>query len=334
MLKEKGISPVIGTILIIAVTGAITATVAVTVYGFREKIPTGPSTGAILDFEETSEGMLAKPRNVGSPVILKINGNSITKITKSDVGKEIFLPTSPGDQLLAVTSEGAGNVLMNKEIHQGEAGDFVAYYKFNSGGDNIIDRSGNGNTGEIVGNPIWATTGNDTGLEFDGSNDWVNVSSLSSEFKVSEFTIAVAYRPKKGDKKQELIEHINDDGSNWVMELKDRAPGDNYKLAYSVDKAGGSQTGQFFSPALNAGNRHVAVGTFDGKKYELFIDGESQGIRSFDSEQKVGVGELTIARDAESDRDYLDGIIYEVRLYYTVFDTAKIGILTEAMSSD
>ncbi len=328
MFGDKGISPVVSTILLVAIVVVIVGGVSVSIYRFMDKTPTDPSTGAILEFEETPEGMIVKPTNVGGPVTVELDGDPVTKITKSDVGKEIFLPTSPGDQLTVTTCEDAGNVLMNKKIHQGEAGDFVAYYKFNSGGDNIIDETGNGNTGKIEGNPEWLTDG-DSSLKFNGENEYIVVNDISAPVNVSEFTIAVAYRQQgEGDDDvSQLIEHRW--GSNeWFLETRTDTL-ETYRVEYAVnfpDSEGQIQTGYDY----NFGNHHVVVGTYDGKEFDLYMDSNKKESGSF--EREVSMGDMKIARDFEQDFQYFKGNIYEIRLYYTAFDEDRIDTLTKVMS--
>jgi len=157
----------------------------------------------------------------------------------------------------------------------------------------------------------------------------VNVDNLETPgFDVSEFTIAVAYKTNTGSQKQELVEHISG-SDNWGLELKtDSAT--TYDPGFFADENGGSQSGQIFTGIQSVGNRQVLVGTYDGSQIEVFVDGNSRATGSFSSE--INMEDMHIGEDAEgSIDDYLDGEIYEIRLYYSAFDDNEVESITKAM---
>jgi flagellin-like protein len=332
--ERRAVTPVVGNVLLVAVVVVIAISLTTLSFAFLDN--TGaPTAEATFEYEQTPAGLRLVPEQLGTDVTVQLNGKPVADVAADSVGESVLVPTAPGDTISVVSQDAERSVLVTREVDdRSEVGDFIAYYTFEEpdSNGNVPDESGNGNTGITKDDPAFRTGGGDTCMEFDGTGDWVEVPDLDSSVDVSELTVAVAYRPDRGDRKQELVEHINPDGSNWLMEMKDRAPGEQYKLAYSVDKAGGSQTGQFFSSTLSANDRHVAVGTFDGQNYELFVDGTSQGSNSFASSQSVGVGSLAVARDGEAGRDYLDGEICELRLYYTAFEEDEVGAVTNAMA--
>lgn len=331
--SDRAATPVVGNILLVAVAIVIAVVLITMSFAFLEQ--TGaPTAEAKFDYQPTAAGLKMTPQALGTDVTVELNGNPVAEIDADSAGQSVLVPTAPGDTITVVSNDADRSVLVNRRIEdRSEVGDLIAYYTFDSGNTTLVDRSGNGNDGTING------TNRTSGcLDFGGTgssgSDYVDADDLTVEniSEVEEFTVAVAYEPDTGDAKQDLIEHINDDGTNWVMEIKDQSTGsDQYELAYSVDKEGGSQDGEFFTGPYDTGERQVVVGTFDGKTYELYADGQKKGSDSFDSEQKVGVGDVTIAKDAEADRDYFDGEICEIRLYYTALDSDDIGSLTNAM---
>lgn len=72
----------------------------------------------------------------------------------------------------------------------GGAGLVAAYNFDENSGTTLTDRSGNGNTGTLTNGPSWVTGKNGTALSFDGSNDYVNITSSSSlNFGTGDFTV-------------------------------------------------------------------------------------------------------------------------------------------------
>jgi hypothetical protein len=321
----------------VGVVVVVAAGIAVTAFALADRQPT-VTADVVVEIEETNAGSLLTVERIGQDAVVRVGEDTVATLSADDAGRTVYLPTAPGDRVTVVARGAETEVLVSETVDRGEAGDFIAYYTFEDASAGLVDQSGNGNDGTIQGAPAVVEDAAGTAFQFDGSEDYVEVNGLTTTnvSEVTELTVAVAYRPATADTKQELVEHVNADGSNWLLELKPDGAGPGYDLAYSVDKAGGSQTGQFRVGPYDAGDYRVAVGTFDGQAYELFVDGTSVGSDTFADGQAVGVGDLTIARDGEAgaDRDYFDGRIYEVRLYYTALDASEVTTLTERMDED
>ena len=329
---NRSVTPVIGNILMVAVVVVIAVVLVVLSFTFLEG--TGaPNAEASFEYEQTPAGLELRPQALGTDVVVKLNDETVTQLSADSAGKSVLLPTKPGDRITVVSTEGRRSVLVDRTADdRSEVGDLIAVYDFESGsGSTLVDRSGNGNDGEIQGDASWGSSS----LRFDGQNDYVSVTNISSPEPVDEFTIAVAYETTTDDEKQELVEHISTD-DNWLLELKpcsrsetDCDGSDGYKPVYNVDRASGSQTGQIFGDTLDANTEHVAVGTYDGSDFTLYVDGERKESETFNGE--ISMGDMYIGRDAESGRDFLDGRISEIRLYYTSFDGEQVRVVTNAL---
>ncbi len=99
---------------------------------------------------------------------------------------------------------------------------------------------------------------------------------------------------------------------------------------YSIDYAVEFDNEVVVSEAVERETRHVAVGTFDGEEYALYVDGNREGTGSHSEE--VNVGNMSIAEDFEQDNQHFNGDICEIRLYYTAFKGDDIEVITNAMS--
>jgi len=248
-------------------------------------------------------------------------------------GQSVLMPTAPGDTITVVSEDEDRQVLVNREIDsRSEIGDFIAYYTFDStSGGTLVDQSGNGNDGTLVGDPQW--TGD--GLRFDGSDDSVEVSDISAPVDVEEFTIAVAYRQRgnttSSDGVSQLVEHQFQTNTNeWYLETSEANSGATNDPSYTIDYAVEFPDEVIVSDAVERETRHVAVGTFDGEEYALYVDGDRKGTGSHAEE--VNMGDMSIAEDFEQNSQHFDGDIYEIRLYYTAFDDEEVAIITKAMS--
>ncbi|MFC6975971.1 LamG-like jellyroll fold domain-containing protein [Halomicroarcula sp. GCM10025709] len=323
---ERGMTGVVGNLLLVATVVFLGAVLAIGSFAYLDGLG-APTANAEFTYEQTPAGLEMTPEALSTTVDVQLNGKRVTTFGEDAAGRTVLLPTAPGDRITVVSRDGEQTVLVDKAIDdRSEVGDFIAYYTFEStSGSTLVDRSGNGNDGTVRGNPRW--TGDS--LRFDGSGDFVEVTGLSAPIDVSEFTVAVAYRTDTGARKQELVEHIDNDGSNWLFELKQRGDPDEYDIAYSVDKASGSQSGQLRVGPYSEGERRVAVGTYDGSEYTVYVDGQREKSGSFSS--KISMGDLFVGRDAERSGDFLDGDIYEIRLYYTAFGEEEVRVVSAAM---
>jgi len=331
--SARGASTVVGVLLLVGVVVVVGGVVALGALTFLDG--TGaPQATATFDYEQTPVGLRMTPSVISTTVTVQLNGRDVATFTPDSAGQSVVLPTAPGDRVTVVSRDRERSVLVQRTVEgRSQIGDFIAYYTFDSGSpDTLVDRSGNGNNGTINGDP----TVNGESLSFDGTDDYVAVTGLNTPVpNVSAFTVAVAYRTYDGDKKQELVEHISG-SDNWGMEIKPCRPScsstsKTYNPNFFVDEAAGSQTGQIFAGEQETGDREVLVGTYDRNTgtTEVYIDGESQATGSFSSE--INMGDFYIGRDAEGGNDHLDGKIYEIRLYYTAFDSEEVQTITAAM---
>ena len=329
---ERGASSVIGVVLLVAVVVVVGTVVALGALTFLEGLG-APTATADFSYDRTSAGLVMTPEAISTAVTVRLNGRDVATIDPDSAGQSVLLPTAPGDRITVVSRDGDQSVLVQRTVDgRSQIGDFIAYYTFEEGDDPDVleDQSGNGNDAELQSSNTDSWTGN--AYEFDGENDYFKLEGLNTPVsEVSEFTIAVAYKTNTGTEKQELVEHIRNE-DNWGMELKTGSNGGTYEPVFFVDDASGSQTGQIFADPQPKNERQVLVGTHDGNsgESELYVDGARvEDDRTFRS--NTTMGDFYIGRDAESSRDYLDGEIYEIRLYYTAFDNQEVRTITNAM---
>lgn len=326
--SERGLTSVVGNVLLVTIVIVLAVTVTVFAFAYAEEMP-GGSAEASFALEESPAGLELTPRALTHDVDVLLNDEHVASIDADEAGVTTLLPTSRGDRVLVVSRDGDSSVLLREAVDdRSEAGDFIAHYTFDAqSGSTLIDRSGNGNDGTVEGDPTWINDGTGTGLGFDGSDDHVTITDLGVDaVSVEEFTVAVTYRQDGGtDRVNQLVEH-HFDGNEWFLETADAGSG-----AYDVDYAVNWPTDQVStSQGYTTGETHVAVATYDGSDYELFVDGTSVGSDTY--ADSVEMGDMVLAADApDGGSQHLDGTIYEVRLYYTAFDSDEVETITTVM---
>ena len=330
---DSGMSPVVGVALMIAITVALAAVTVAMLLGVADP-GIAPTQDTAVSLDSTNAGTALVPEVTGSnDVDVRLNGESIATVDGNATGREIFLPTAPGDEVMLVTENEDATVLVREQFEAGEAGDFVAYYPFDDDGTELQDRSRNGNDGEFEGDsdPTWGEDENRTYREFDsGEEQSVNVSNLKTGTgDVEAFTVATTVRFDSTDTGdiQQLVEHNNDAGEEWHVETTGTGG-----LQFAVDYEYNSPDSHHFTTddnILEDGETHVIVGTYDGQTYRLYLDGEEVGNATH--EMGVDMGRMRIAADDSDDGQHFDGRMYEFRLYYTAFDDHQVEMLTRVL---
>lgn len=330
--NARGTAPLIGNLLLVAVVIVVGVVLMTLSLAFLDGVGT-PTAEASFEYERTPAGLRMMPAALGTDVTVKLNGESVTSFDADEAGQSALLPTAPGDRITVVASDDEKSVLVDETIdEQAEVGDFIAYYTFASdSGSTVVDRSGNGNEGTFENDasgdgPEWAGCG----VRFNGASDHIEVDDIASpRSNVDEFTIAVAYRQQGNDDSiNQLVEHVyGGTGNEWFLETVDTGTG-TYRIDYAV-----KYPDQVIAAGdYELGERHVAVGTYDSDTgtYELYVDGKLQ--QSDTHTESVNTGTMRMGRDFESEIQYLDGEICEVRLYYAAFDASEVAVISEAMS--
>lgn len=332
--NTRGQSEVIGEILLVGITVVAVSTIGIWAVGYLGYLG-GPTERTVISFEETNAGVALVPEHLSENVSVRIEGDEVETIGPEDVGDRVFVPAAPGEVVTVVSADDDREVLTADIIHQGESGDFVAHYTYDSGsGSTIDDGSENGNDGTLSGNPTWGSDENGSYVAFDGTGDYATVSDITVDDvdDVDTLTIGFTFRidEETGDGNnylQQLFEHRAPNGDEVFLETTDSdAP---FDLNYAVDYP--SESSRTSSSPIATTEVHTVVATFDqdAGTYDLYLDGDH--VAGGTHSQSIAMGELRLAKDYESDIQYLDGRLYETRIYYTAFDEAEVERLTKRM---
>ena len=190
-------------------------------------------------------------------------------------------------------------------------------------GSVVADSSGGGRDGVVRGNPRWVAGVAGSALRLDGSGDYVSVPDAAALDPGGPMSVSVWVRPervgtqyvvKKGSSTVDGYEVGLSSSGSVFFRLNAGSSGNTYRVDSS-------------SAYPSDGSRwmHV-VGTFDGSRVRLFVDGALQG--SVRGPVSVGANSLPLGLGAEgSGYRPVTGTVDEVGVYGYALSEAEVAAL-------
>jgi hypothetical protein len=223
------------------------------------------------------------------------------------------------------TDTNTGELWSFKTIPDIETADpnFVGWWNFDADEEQTaIDWSGNGNHGDIFGDPVHVPGFNLMGLEFDGIDDYVQIPQvISGDMTLMAWINSSAAAPNGA---------IGRDGDGLLW--SDHAGGgDHFTLAVLGTKLA-FETGPGGNPTTIS-NRDVVTGEWvhvavtreeSTKDVEILIDGATDATGNHGGDNNVGSNPRIVIGANLLDSRYFRGIIDEVRIYNRVLAGPEI----------
>lgn len=240
-MRNKGISTVIATILMLMITIGLGGTAYLFISGtFTSK------TAATFEVIDEVNGIVTI-RNSGT--------ETITRITATLDGNSENIAVVPNMDGL------------------------VAYWSLNEGsGTSTDDNSPNNNIGTLNGgldSTGWTDGKSGKALQFDGSNDYVNIpNSPTTNFGTGAFTLSTWVRTSSPTNGIIIDTSTTPSTFNQMKRLAIENNGKN--IAFYVRSSGGNPD-LTINVGLNDGNWHYVVGTYDSNVRKLYFDGSLVG---------------------------------------------------------
>jgi hypothetical protein len=199
----------------------------------------------------------------------------------------------------------------------------VAYYPLDTGtGDEAYDVSANENNGAIIASPSWVTGEIGDGLALNGSTQYVQIPSSSSDSQTGTMAIEAWVNLTNYTNNNEILSKTTGSGTtNNTFELRTQAStGDLQFLGY--DTALRTITS---SSAVPTGGWHQVAVSKTGTTVTLYIDGAPVGSGSVGTTTSNSNNMLIGARNDLSSSTFFTGSIDEVRLYSRSLSTAEVA---------
>ncbi|NQT03161.1 MAG: LamG domain-containing protein, partial [Planctomycetes bacterium] len=222
----------------------------------------------------------------------------------------------------------AGNVSAN----------LVAHWKFDDGsGATAQDSSGNGYDGTLFGEPTWVAGNIGGALEFDGTNDYVElpIGSLISSLTSSTFAIWVDFS-NEGGAWQRILDFGT--GTTANMFLTPRIGTDGF-MRFAITIGGGGDEDQTTAQAtLPSGWHYVALTiNADENVHSLYLDGELVAQNTATRHAPSTLGETNqnwLGRSQYAADGYFDGRLDDFRIYDRILTSKQIEDLVNGISPE
>ena len=209
-------------------------------------------------------------------------------------------------------------------------GGLVGYWPFDEGSGNVAaDASGNGNDGELVGNPTWVAGNFGGALEFDGAASYVNVPHADALSPQTNMTFAAWLKPNvtinAADGAYRLMSKNNDIFFLFNYEQIGQ-------LGFLIKSAAGTNNAVHSTTAeWTAGQWYHVAGTFDGAELKIYVNGVLEATNAFVGE--TGTSGLDLWIGADDLPSFFPGAIDDIRLYDTALTEVEISVVMDTTSA-
>jgi hypothetical protein len=194
----------------------------------------------------------------------------------------------------------------------------LAWWKLDeTQGVDAADASGHRLAGRVQGPPHWAPGQGRLGgaLELDGTQNYVACGSAEPLSLYDAVSVSLWLKPANSRQPMQTLVAKGDD--TWRLQ----AEGDPARLAFTL--SGPRTTGKdrlkparaAASRALTDGQWHHVVGTYDGKRVALYVDGELQHELAAIGPLALSTEPLWLGNNAGQPAQFYQGSLDDVRLY-------------------
>ncbi len=201
----------------------------------------------------------------------------------------------------------------------------VGYWSFDEGsGNKVYDKSGNGNDGSLLpsgSGPIWTAGKFGSALQFDGTDDYVEVSNPGSINGISKvLTVSVWIKPTSGNQGNHIIDDINGAFGNggWLFRLNGVAFPYGLSLEYWQNGAS-SYTGAVTASNVLLNNEWyylTGVININQNYIKIYVNGEEKASNTASGQIGPHNDPFRISYpDWGVSGTYFNGLIDEVRIY-------------------
>jgi hypothetical protein len=200
------------------------------------------------------------------------------------------------------------------------AQDLVLYLPFDEGsGTTVKDLSGKGNDGTIKG-ATWVDGKTGKALSFNGKSyvDIPNNASLSPDQNITVMAWVNIDKASSGE--MAIVSKGQWAANDLPYELTVTPGGSIFWQMY--DGAGGHD--QCSPPTPAVGAWHHITGTYDGKTFKCYIDGNMEMEAAYTGKLPINTASVTVGKRSKAEECYYNGMIDEVAIFASALNEQQV----------
>jgi hypothetical protein len=211
---------------------------------------------------------------------------------------------------------------INGNLNSGLAG----YWKLDEGsGTSAVDSSINGSTGTLTGGPTWTTGQVGGAVDFDGTDDYINLGSPAALDIRGSITMSAWVKTDVLNTTQAIFSVGTRAccGTENYLHINWNAGGGTYRFIFASFGVASVSS----SSNLSSGVWYHVVGTWDGATRKIFINGVLDGSTAQTSQPTDYLNAVIIGGGEAGNGPYFNGSIDETRIYNRALSDNEVAQL-------
>lgn len=211
-----------------------------------------------------------------------------------------------------------GAILLSAPGYAVQPQHIILYLPFDGGeGDTVKDVSGGNLKGTFVGDPTWVDGKFGAALEFDGTDDYVEIERDARIEPSKEISLAVWVK-------------LNTNTGNYEVARKQLPNGNGYDMRIQSGSLHwwvriGAWTNANYPKQLDTDKWIFLTGTYDGEEINIYVDGEKVATNKGGGDVSYDAGNLGIGSGRPHDPNYnFDGIIDDFKLWNVALSDSEV----------
>ena len=206
-------------------------------------------------------------------------------------------------------------------------GRLIAWWKFDDGsGNTVVDSSGFGRNGKLMGDPNWIDGIVGSALVFDGDGDCVDMGKDPAFDIKNQITVSAWIKVDAFDKDWQTI--IAKGDRAWRLQRNWNK--NTLEFACSGLVVPGSDWGPVYGNIdVNDGHWHHVAGVYDQQNIYLYIDGSLDASATASGTIRVNEEPVYIGENSQMPNRFWNGMIDDVRIYNYALSAEEISAITQ-----
>jgi len=198
----------------------------------------------------------------------------------------------------------------------------VGEWKLDEGtGTQAADSTGNGHLGTLVGGPVWTAGHVGSALQFDGTDDWVDLAQEAAFDFTGAFSVSFWMKRNGFSNVWEAM--VDKADSSWGVARNNNG----HSVAFTTFNSSGTPQDLFGTTTIDDDQWHHVVAVYTGTQKQLYIDGVLNASVGYSQVVRTNNFNVRLGMNEEYAPAFYGGALDEVRIYGRALTPAEVTIL-------